>query len=69
MNISAQLNCWDFKECEMSGNCPAYPHGGRVCYAVNGTKCDGKDQGLYHQKIKGCRACTFYKALLIDKTL
>ncbi len=39
-----------------SGNC-----GGRVCWAVAGTLCDGRVQGTFAEKRNSCLNCDFYK--------
>ena len=55
------------------GICPVYTHcgpgseanhgvcAGRICWAVAGTFCDGKVQGVFAQKLTNCMACDFYK--------
>lgn len=35
--------------------------GGRICWAVTGTLCDGEVQGTYAKKLKTCLNCTFMK--------
>jgi len=69
--VFQKINCWEFKKCkrDKTGECPAYPKGGRICYLVAGTMCGGKAQGIYATKIGQCRECDFYKALVIHKTL
>ncbi len=68
-------NCWEFKKCgrekiNKEGICPAAIeakadsinrglNGGRVCWAVAGTRCDGKVQGTYAQKLLTCLLCDF----------
>ena len=65
-----KMNCWDYKKCsrELKSGCPAYPNAGRVCFVVEGTRCDGAMQGAYAQKINGCRGCEFYKGMIITKS-
>ena len=57
--------CWEYMQCGRDVNdeikCPAYPHFGQVCWAVAGTRCAGKIQGMFAQKIDDCRNCRFYK--------
>ena len=36
-------------------------NGGRVCWAIAGTFCDGKVQGTYAQKGNSCLACDFFR--------
>ncbi len=35
-------------------------NGGRICWAIAGTFCDGKVQGTYAQKRLSCMLCEFY---------
>lgn len=69
--MDKKVNCWEFKKCgkDTTGDCPAYPKGGRVCYLVAGTLCGGKAQGAYAIKINNCRDCDYYHALVINKTV
>jgi hypothetical protein len=34
-------------------------HGGRYCWVITGTLCDGTVQGTYAKKLKSCLTCTF----------
>ena len=43
------------------GVCPAFPDGGKECWAVAGTFCGGKVQGTSADKRGGCLMCEFYK--------
>lgn len=68
-------NCWEFKKCGRDrsnelGICPAVTelsadganngkNGGRICWAVDRTYCNGQSQGTYAQKVIMCRACDF----------
>ena len=36
-------------------------NGGRVCWAVAGTLCDGEVQGLFAMKIDTCLKCDFFQ--------
>ena len=36
-------------------------NGGRVCWAIAGTLCGGKVQGIFSQKMMNCMNCDFYK--------
>jgi hypothetical protein len=36
-------------------------NGGRICWAIAGTFCGGKVQGIFAQKIVSCMACEFFK--------
>ncbi|MBI5409638.1 MAG: hypothetical protein HZA14_09765 [Nitrospirae bacterium] len=39
-------------------------NGGRVCWAISGTLCNGNVQGALAEKQSYCMACGFYKKLL-----
>mgnify|MGYP007099660181 CR=1 FL=1 len=39
-------------------------NGGRVCWAISGTLCNGNVQGSMEEKQRYCMACSFYKKLL-----
>jgi hypothetical protein len=59
-------DCWDYLDCPESSRlgCPAYPHMGRECWKVTGTKCDfGRMvQKSYAEKILYCRSqCPFFR--------
>ena len=41
--------------------------GGRICWAVAGTFCDGKIQGTFAEKRKSCTACEFYKKVQAEE--
>lgn len=34
--------------------------GGRICWAVSGTYCRGKVQGIFAAKITSCASCAFF---------
>jgi len=57
--------CWEHMSCNQDTNhherCPAYPHFGRICWAIAGTLCAGKIQGTYAQKIHDCHGCGYYR--------
>ncbi len=42
-------------------------NGGRCCYVIAGTFCEGKVQGVYAQKLSSCRDCDFYKLLMSEE--
>jgi two-component system NtrC family sensor kinase len=58
--------CWESMRCGRTGDdggepCPAYPHFGRVCWAVAGTLCQGRVQGEFAKKLGDCRRCEYFK--------
>ncbi len=38
-------------------------NGGRACWIVAGTLCNGQVQGTFAQKYRTCEACDFYKSV------
>ena len=36
-------------------------NGGRACWALTGTLCGGKVQGMFALKVENCLACDFYQ--------
>lgn len=63
MKTSGKRNCWEFMGCGMDHafECPAYPSGGRICYMLAGTMCNGEPHGNYKQKSRDCVECHFYR--------
>ncbi|MBF0259165.1 MAG: protein kinase [Desulfamplus sp.] len=41
--------------------------GGRFCWAVAGTMCNGKVEGTFAEKRKSCSQCTFYKKVRAEE--
>ena len=78
-------NCWEFTRCGRErqnelGICPAATetkahtlnrgkNGGRICWAVTGTYCNGKKQGSYAQKLMTCSECDFRKKVKEEEGL
>ncbi|HET6514903.1 MAG TPA: hypothetical protein VFG09_07055 [Thermodesulfovibrionales bacterium] len=78
-------NCWEFKRCgrEKENGQPVCPaavegkahsvnrgkNGGRICWAVAGTRCDGEVQGEYAQKLMTCLDCDFRKKVKEEEGL
>jgi hypothetical protein len=44
-------------------------NGGRICWAVAGTFCDGSVQGTYAQKRLTCLSCDFFRIVENDQGL
>jgi len=76
------LNCWEYKQCGRGpGNEPTCPaatdvradgvhggvNGGRVCWAIAGTMCGGRQQGTYAVKLETCMRCDFYQLVLREE--
>jgi len=76
------LNCWEFKNCGRGpgseSECPAVTatsadgvnrgtNGGRVCWAVAGTLCGGRQQGTYAVKLETCLRCDFCQSVLREE--
>jgi hypothetical protein len=41
--------------------------GGRACWAITGTLCDGTVQGTFASKIGACMRCSFYKTVVKEE--
>ncbi len=41
--------------------------GGRACWAITGTMCGGKVQGMFAMKLSSCMACEFYKLVIAEE--
>ena len=39
-------------------------NGGRICWAISGTLCNGRFQGSLAEKQRYCMSCSFYKTLI-----
>ena len=69
--VTPRLNCWEYFHCKKEKKCPAGIYeeftgmnsglcGGRICWVVSGTRCDGVLQGGYFDKFnKRCKDCKF----------
>lgn len=42
-------------------------HGGRICWAVAGTYCDGRVQGLFAEKIDSCVSCEVFQRVAAEE--
>ena len=59
--------CWEFTDCdpEIRERCPAWEfNAGKMCWFINGTICQGEPQKNWQEKIKSCRACKVFKAMV-----
>jgi hypothetical protein len=63
---------------DFAGICPAFlekrvdgihsgRNAGRACWVVAGTMCEGRIQGTFASKFKGCGLCDFLKTLAEDE--
>ena len=41
--------------------------GGRACWAIAGTLCDGVVQGTFAQKFGSCMKCAFYRSVVKEE--
>jgi len=44
-------------------------NGGRVCWAVAGTFCNGNIQGVFATKIESCLRCAFFRQVAAEEDL
>ncbi|MHB9155742.1 MAG: two-CW domain-containing protein [Endomicrobiales bacterium] len=42
-------------------------NGGRACWKVAGTLCEGKVEGSFASKLSDCAACSFYKLVRMEE--
>ena len=42
-------------------------NGGRCCWVIAGSFCDGEVQGTYAKKMLSCMACDFYKKVIREE--
>ncbi len=59
--------CWDTRFCskEQREQCPAWEFSsGDLCWFINGTICDGTAHDSWKEKMKLCRTCDVFKAIL-----
>jgi DNA-binding XRE family transcriptional regulator len=57
--------CWDVRGCppERRAECPASRFGrGDMCWLINGTLCNGSDQGSWESKMNTCRNCPVFRS-------
>lgn len=71
-----RIPCWEFHQCGVEKTegaaqfrCAAYPHYGRMCWAVAGTFCSKKISGAIAQKLGDCKECEFYQKVVVRKEL
>lgn len=61
-----QKPCWVTKKCspKKKRDCPAWEfQAGRLCWFINGTKCDGVAQKDWHDKLEICRSCEVFRSI------
>jgi hypothetical protein len=66
-NRKAVKPCWTIKQCpsERKLNCPAWEfNSGKLCWFINGTRCEGKAQRSWQAKMRICRSCEVTASLL-----
>jgi hypothetical protein len=42
-------------------------NGGRVCWLVAGTMCEGNVQGTFARKFKDCQNCKFFRVVKVEE--
>jgi hypothetical protein len=61
--------CWAVRSCpqELRQQCPAWEfYTGDLCWFINGTICDGVVHTSWKEKMKLCRTCDVFKAILAE---
>lgn len=62
-------DCWKIKKCPSmrKNQCPAWEFRvGKLCWFINGTICEGIIHTRWSEKMKICRSCEVWKALMGD---
>ncbi len=68
------MNCWEVKQCGEKERCAAFHaksldgflggiNGGRACFFIIGTRCNGKLQETMEEKELTCNPCNFFHRL------
>ena len=63
MPPEARRPCWEFRDCppNRKAQCPASEFKcGDMCWLINGTLCEGFDQGSWEEKMVICRNCSVF---------
>lgn len=42
-------------------------NGGRICWAIAGTMCDGEPSGIFVERVQVCADCDFYKKVKAEE--
>jgi hypothetical protein len=59
----ARQPCWESRDCppNRKAQCPASEFNcGEMCWLINGTLCEGTDQGSWEEKMTICRNCSVF---------
>ena len=68
-SYESRKQCWTIKKCppERKKECPAWEfQAGKFCWFINGTICECKTQDSWKEKMKICKKCEVFQALLND---
>ena len=60
--------CWEIRNCQVDrrAQCPAWQlNSGGLCWFINGTLCDGSDQGSWEAKMGICRRCPVFTLRIV----
>lgn len=63
--VETRRSCWESKDCppDRKAQCPAFEFNcGSMCWLVNGTLCEGSDQGSWEEKMTICRNCSVFRS-------
>ena len=66
-NRRGKKPCWTIRKCstQQRRQCPAWEFSsGDLCWFINGTNCDGTVQKDWKEKMKICRNCQVFSAIL-----
>ncbi len=60
--------CWEIRNCPVNhrAQCPAWQFNrGDLCWFINGTLCNGSDQGSWQAKMSTCCKCPVFAARVV----
>ncbi len=85
LGVPRRRNCWETLKCGRGPDgarprCPAATdcsadgvnggiNGGRICWAIAGTFCEGKPQGVQANNLASCLGCHFFRQVLEEEGL
>ena len=59
------MDCWEYKNCDWTEECPAFPDHGDCCVVKHGTLCCESHDLI--EKMTTCVKCSFYKSEYFNK--
>jgi len=71
---NGKTDCWEFNSCDKKTECPAFHesrthnvhegmNGGRSCWMILKSLCNGTEQSTIKDKYRNCSKCDFFHAV------